>query len=497
VSDALNDAGNFIEGSNDPSTMDSRGLTQADRRQGMFSGLTQLGATLLAAGQPMYGPDRARILSQLGNVPAAIQNTEVGRQQQQMLGMKNQQAQMQMKQMAQMRSVLQSPEFQQKLAGLDPSTAALLKAAAAGGDMATVAKIYDSMQPKMSYSGVVFDPRRGLVIDPFTGTRMSLNGPQGGQGTPQTPGNALFQFQRTPGLDPDATDTKLLGSLPPMMRANVESWLQGKLPVPTSSAMKDPRIQQQLALAHTIDPSFDAANYPTRLKIMKDLTSGTPFNNVIAPARKFLNHGATYLQTWDQMGLDDGPKSFVTNPLKVAKLQAQRNGLVDAAQTNLQTMKTEYEKFMGGKGQLTDLARKMENDLSLSGSASQQREVIGKMVQLMQGQLDPYVEQRKQVLGKSGYMSSDLLDDMSRKSLQYVQNWHPAQEGGAAAPAEGGAAAPAEGAQPQAASPAEGAQPQAASPTQLPPTTMYEFRRNPQTGKLQRRLRQGAMTDGR
>ena len=476
LSDDLKSAGDFISGSNDPSTMDSRGLTQADRRQGMYSGLTQLGGLLMAAGQPMYGADRARILSQLGSVPQAIQNTEVGRQQQQMLGMKNQQAQMQMRQMAQMRAVLQSPDFQKQLAGLDPSTAALLKAAAAGGDMATVAKIYDSMQPKMSYSGVVFDPRRGLVIDPFSGTRMSLNGPVGGQGTPQVPGNALFQFQRTPGIADDETDTKLLNSLPPMMKANVESWLQGKLPVPTSSAMKDPRIQQQLALAHTIDPSFDAANYPTRMKIMKDLTSGTPFNNVIAPARKFLNHAASYLNTWDQLGLDDGPKSFVTNPLKVKKLQAQRNGLVDAAQTNLQGLKEEFEKFMGGKGQLTDMARQAENDLSLAGSRSQQREVIGKMVELMHGQLDPYVEQRQQVLGKSGYMSQDLLDNQSRQSLGYIQGWH----GGPSAEGTPGA------------SPAEGATPAQASPNQLPPTMMYEYRRDPQTGKLQRRLRQGA-----
>lgn len=463
-----------IGGSSDPSTEDQNGLTQADRRKVLFGGLTNMGALLLAAGQPQYGSERARYLAQLGSVPGNMQSMAYNMGQQKLLGMKTQQAAIQMQQAARERQVLASPEFQQQLAGLDPATAALLKAAAAGGDMGTVSKIYDSMQPKMSYSGVVFDPRRGLVIDPYTGTRTSIAGTAS---SPQTPGNAVFRFQRTPGLDPNATDTTLLNSLPPLMKANIEGWLQGKLPVPTSSAMRDPRIQQQLALAHTIDPSFDAADYPTRQKFMASITSGPAFTNVIAPARKFLNHAASYLQSWDKLGLDNGPQSFVTNPLKIAHMQAERNGLVKAAQTNLQGVKEEFEKFMGGKGQLTDMARQAENDLSLAGSQDQQREVIGKMVDLMHGQLDPYVEQRQAVLKNSGYVAPDLLDNNSRAALGFVKGWH----------------APAPGTNPGV---APGATPAQASQNNLPPTVMYEYRRDPQTGKLQRRLRQGA-TNGR
>jgi hypothetical protein len=59
-------------------TPDAQGLTSGDRFQAGMSGLSQLGAVLLAAGQPMWGPDRARILAGLGNVPEAINQSMAG-----------------------------------------------------------------------------------------------------------------------------------------------------------------------------------------------------------------------------------------------------------------------------------------------------------------------------------------------------------------------------------------------------------------------------------
>lgn len=432
LSDDLSDVGNFISGSSDPSTMDSRGLTQADRRQGMYSGLTQLGGLLLAAGQPMYGPDRARILSQLGNVPAAIQNTEIGRQQQQMLGMKNQQAAMQMRQMAQMRSVLQSPEFQKQLAGLDPSTAALLKAAAAGGDMATVAKIYDSMQPKMSYSGVVFDPRRGIVADPYTGTRMSINGPQpGANGVPATPGNALFKFDRTPGLAPDAVDTTLLQSLPPQMQSMVSMWREGRMPVPTSSALKDPRIQQQLALTHTIDPSFDATNYVARATAARDFApQGKTGQSIIAnnTLLQHIAHGrdlAANLPT-NILGDRDNPALNMAANAYANNAAANGPGAKALAAFKLQRHLIAEETARIVKGGVASEAevKNIEDTMDPSMSPTQLQGVFDQMVEDAQNRVESQKQQYANTMRMP--MSSSLLNslgnDKADAALTYIKN---------------------------------------------------------------------------
>lgn len=66
-----------ILGSSDPSTADpTTGLLEAQRRQLAFSGIGNIGAILLAAGQPLMPGQRAQILSQLANVPGHIQNQQ-------------------------------------------------------------------------------------------------------------------------------------------------------------------------------------------------------------------------------------------------------------------------------------------------------------------------------------------------------------------------------------------------------------------------------------
>src|SRR4051794_777765 len=54
-------------------TPDPAGITSADRSQIGFGGLSQIGAILMAAGQPMYGNERAKYLAALGGVPGQMQ----------------------------------------------------------------------------------------------------------------------------------------------------------------------------------------------------------------------------------------------------------------------------------------------------------------------------------------------------------------------------------------------------------------------------------------
>lgn len=110
----------FISGSDDPSTQDSSGLSQADRRQVLFGGLGQLGATLLAAGQPMEGSQRAQFLAQAGQVPQQMQQARLSAVQAKLAGQKYKDDQ-------QANALLKTPEFQAALAKLPPEMQAIAK----------------------------------------------------------------------------------------------------------------------------------------------------------------------------------------------------------------------------------------------------------------------------------------------------------------------------------------------------------------------------------
>lgn len=406
-------------------------LNDMQRRLIQSSGLTQIGAALLAASQPQYGADRARYLAAIGNVPANMQEQALNMQQRKLLGLKMQAAQTQLDQSARMRAVLQSPQFQQQLAGLDPSTAALLKAAAAGGDMATVAKIYDSMQPKMAaYSGVVFDPRRGLVIDPLTGTRTSIYG-NGAQTPASAPGNGVTMTPlpapgATAKVPPSATpddgrNYQFLASLPPQVQQMVKMYADGDMPPPTGAALRNPRIMQMLSWAKQFDPSFELSDYPARVALKKNMTSG-PMQQTIASSNKFINHAKDLLDSYDTLGLGNGTSSWVTNAATLAKLRAQRDPRTNAVDTNAQYASEEFEKFMGGKGQMTDAARKLQQDLSTAKDPEQLYATVGKMVQMMHGQLTPIAENYQAVFKNPKYLPRNLLFPTAQASLDSINS---------------------------------------------------------------------------
>ena len=116
----------FIGGSTRPDTLDATGLTQADRRQSLFAGLTDIGAKLMAAGEPMWGHQRAQYLAGLGQVPANMQQMRSGIAQQKLLGVKSAQAMREMQVQREMDAVARDPNhpiWQQFPAGQDRALA--------------------------------------------------------------------------------------------------------------------------------------------------------------------------------------------------------------------------------------------------------------------------------------------------------------------------------------------------------------------------------------
>ncbi|CAB4200699.1 hypothetical protein UFOVP1339_63 [uncultured Caudovirales phage] len=101
-------------------TPDDTGLSDNERRKVLFSGIGQLGASLLAAGQPMDPSQRAPYIQQIGNIPGQMEQQTTQLMQQRLIGQKG----MESKREA---DILKSPEFQAALAKLPPELQAVAR----------------------------------------------------------------------------------------------------------------------------------------------------------------------------------------------------------------------------------------------------------------------------------------------------------------------------------------------------------------------------------
>lgn len=232
------------------------------------------------------------------------------------------------------------------------------------------------------------------VTDPIAGnSSYKLHG-----GTPPAQSELGEPEPENPNAPPIAgRNDAALKTMPPATARLVKAYSDGRMPIPTAAALRNPSMAKLMASVQEYDPSFDAANYQARKNFLTSSTSGSIFNNIIAPSNKFLNHASSYLDAYDKLGMEGGLLSYATNPLKLKEMQGKRSGEYMSAETNLQGVKDEFAKFMGGKGQLTDLARKLESDLSITSSPAETYATISKMKELMQGQLEPVAQQRKEL----------------------------------------------------------------------------------------------------
>lgn len=135
-------------GSGDPAVDPNTGMNDAQRRQVLFGGISQIGASLLAAGQPMDPSQRAPYLAQLGQVPQQMQQQEAGYQQQATRAMQQrlmgQQFQKEQRENLANDALLKqanTPEFLAQFDKLPPPLRAMATLSISKGDVPTAVKV--------------------------------------------------------------------------------------------------------------------------------------------------------------------------------------------------------------------------------------------------------------------------------------------------------------------------------------------------------------------
>jgi hypothetical protein len=154
----------------DPNAINpNTGLTNAQTQLMASNMFLNLGGTLLAASQPMFGPQRAQILAKLGN--AAPDPNMISQMQTRLL--ENNKLARQNAMQTNLLKAMQSPEFQSQFANMSPQYQALAKAAAENGDLNGVMSLIEKSQPQVA-NGMVINRQGGFMLDTNSGQKFDL-----------------------------------------------------------------------------------------------------------------------------------------------------------------------------------------------------------------------------------------------------------------------------------------------------------------------------------
>lgn len=229
-----------------------------------------------------------------------------------------------------------------------------------------------------------------------------------GSPAPPTPG-AVMGGYRFAGGDPASAASwvalngdEYLKSLPatalpaiPMIKAYAE----GRAPVPTSAAMRNPQVLQLLEMTQQYDPTFNGQDYASRAGTRRDFTSGkaaaniTAFNTVLQHLDKLHNDGQA-LNNFSGVltplnGLINSGESFFGDPRKTnfdTDKEAVASELVRA--------------FRGAGGAEADI-QGWKDQFSASNSPEQLQGAVRRAVELLNGRIAALGDQYNRGMGRT------------------------------------------------------------------------------------------------
>lgn len=357
----------------DDTTKDDAGMTQADRRQPVWSGLIKAGLLGVAAGQPMWPEQRAKYLAGIGE---AVGN--IGEQQQALRtqGIQNvlrtQQIQSQRQQLQdtqKIRDYVNSPDFQTWVKTLPPELQATVMGSALKGDFSGIEKARESMMPK---------PAGQLIYDPRTKTFMNAAGRVviGPDGKPATGSSGMFDPSQPNVGGTDRLNLSALQDVPHDLAIQALRVARGEVAPPTTRSNPDANEINRLA---ALVAGANGTSFQTRQKFENSLTGE---RGIVSTVSRATQHEGTAIDLYNSIGNMDGGAgqkywnmarnkvNSIGNPDLVQKMTAARVAMVNAI--------TEAKNAIAGaKG--TGVVEREEIDKSIDPNMS-----IAEMKGLMQ-----------------------------------------------------------------------------------------------------------------
>lgn len=273
---------------------------------------------------------------------------------------------------------------------------------------------------KEKYGVVSEDPFAGKKYGFINERDQTVNGkPINAQGSPEGSSSPLADMERAKaaGVQGEALYEYLPKQIAPMVKAMIE----GRQPLPTGAAMRNPATLALIDAAHSVDPTFDATTWGARAAGAKDFTSGKS-SEMVRAANQTLAHVGSLLDAMDN--LKNGRVPYLNAVGNTFNEQVLGKGEPGSFRTNAHAVAEEMSKVFKGANLSDAEIRQWEQNLSENMSPAQQRAQIAKLSELLHGSLAALEEKRLAAIGPmAAAKAGPVIKEEGQKVLERIDNW--------------------------------------------------------------------------
>jgi hypothetical protein len=278
----------------------------------------------------------------------------------------------------------------------------------------------EALTNKEKYGVVSEDPFAGKKYGFINERDQTVNGqPINAQGQASGSSSPLADMERAKasGVQGEALYEYLPKQIAPMVKAMIE----GRQPLPTGAAMRNPATLALIDAAHSVDPSFDATSWGARAAGAKDFTSGKS-SEMVRAANQTLAHVGSLLDAMDN--LKNGAVPFFNRVGNTFNEEVRGSGEPGAFRTNAHAVAEEMSKVFKGANLSDSEIRHWEQNLSENMSPDQQKAQIAKLSELLHGSLQALEEKRVAAIGPmAAERAGPVIKPEGQKVLERIDGW--------------------------------------------------------------------------
>lgn len=277
--------------------------------------------------------------------------------------------------------------------------------------------LQEALTSKEKYGVVSEDPFAGKKYGFINERDQTVNGkPINAQGDGSSTPLVDMEKAKAAGVQGDALYEYLPKQIAPMVKAMIE----GRQPLPTGAAMRNPATLALIDAAHSVDPTFDATSWGARSAGAKDFTSGKS-SEMVRAANQTLAHVGSLLDSMDNLKNTSIPAAnWVGNTVR----ENLGTGEQGAFRTNAHAVAEEMSKVFKGANLSDSEIRHWEQNLSENMSPAQQKAQIAKLSELLHGSLQALDEKRVAAIGPmAADKAGPVIKPEGQAVLKRIDDW--------------------------------------------------------------------------
>jgi chaperonin cofactor prefoldin len=270
-------------------------------------------------------------------------------------------------------------------------------------------KRYNAKGEVIAEGPPVAPPQAGFSLSPGQ-RRYDANGKLVAEAPQEKPAQPAI-----PVLPPNmagASRDEILKTIPPNVSEKVRQLLDYKQQVSPYMLSRSPEWSQASELASQIDPTWSAAEFPARIKLLNDFKSGKAAGNVRS-LNTLISHIDKLDTSIDQL---DNSRFQIVNKIGNAASEQYGNSAVTNFDKAAEAVASEAATLFKGTAGTDQEIKAWRSTINHNQSPEQLKQGVAVMLDLMRGRMESLVDQYQRGMGK--VQDFGLLNNGSKKILK-------------------------------------------------------------------------------